>query len=59
MKETIAGVTVPDTALVHEATALVLDAHLAPEAAVVTLGVETDVLGLDLDRIGVDQRAVG
>jgi len=31
--------------------------HLAPEVAVVTLGVETDVLGLDLDEITPDQRA--
>jgi hypothetical protein len=31
--------------------------HLAPEVAVVTLGVETDVLGLDLDRITPAQRA--
>lgn len=30
--------------------------HLAPEVAVVTLGVETDVLGLDLDRIDLQQR---
>ncbi|WP_232666753.1 HD domain-containing protein [Pseudonocardia sp. TRM90224] len=34
-----------------------IPAHLAPEVAVVTLGVETDVLGLDLDEITVDQRA--
>jgi hypothetical protein len=31
--------------------------HLAPEVAVVTLGVETDVLGVDLDRITGTQRA--
>jgi hypothetical protein len=31
--------------------------HLAPEVAVVTLGVETDVLGLDLDEITDEQRA--
>ncbi|MEJ3653014.1 HD domain-containing protein [Actinomycetes bacterium KLBMP 9759] len=31
--------------------------HLAPEVALVTLGVETDVLGLDLDEITADQRA--
>jgi HD domain len=31
--------------------------HLAPEVAVVTLGVETDVLGLDLDRISEEDRA--
>ncbi|GEL25224.1 phosphohydrolase [Pseudonocardia sulfidoxydans NBRC 16205] len=31
--------------------------HLAPEVAVVTLGVETDVLGLDLDEITPEQRA--
>jgi HD superfamily phosphodiesterase len=31
--------------------------HLAPEVAVVTLGVETDVLGLDLDEITTEQRA--
>lgn len=31
--------------------------HLAPEVAVVTLGVETDVLGLDLDEITEQQRA--
>ncbi len=31
--------------------------HLPPEVAVVTLGVETDVLGLDLDEITADQRA--
>lgn len=31
--------------------------HLAPEVAVVTLGVETDVLGLRLDRIEPDRRA--
>jgi len=31
--------------------------HLAPEVAVVTLGVETDVLGLELDRITPEQRA--
>ncbi|MBE1875350.1 HD domain-containing protein [Myceligenerans pegani] len=31
--------------------------HLAPETAVVTLGVETDVLGLDLDQITEQQRA--
>ncbi|MFC5186888.1 HD domain-containing protein [Actinomadura harenae] len=30
--------------------------HLAPEVAVVTLGVETDVLGLDLDEITEKQR---
>ncbi|HEY4022718.1 MAG TPA: HD domain-containing protein, partial [Pseudonocardiaceae bacterium] len=30
--------------------------HLAPEVAVVTLGVETDVLGLDLDQITDEQR---
>ena len=29
---------------------------LAPEVAVVTLGVETDVLGLDLDEVTTDQR---
>lgn len=29
--------------------------HLAPEVAVVTLGVETDVLGLDLDEITDEQ----
>ncbi|MFJ3284864.1 HD domain-containing protein [Streptomyces sp. NPDC086669] len=31
--------------------------HLAPEVGVVTLGVETDVLGLDLDEITGAQRA--
>lgn len=31
--------------------------HLEPEVAVVTLGVETDVLGLDLDQITDEQRA--
>jgi hypothetical protein len=31
--------------------------HLAPEVAVVTLGVETDVLGFDLDEITGRQRA--
>ncbi|WP_432871372.1 HD domain-containing protein [Microbispora rosea] len=31
--------------------------HMAPEVAVVTLGVETDVLGLELDQITPDQRA--
>jgi hypothetical protein len=31
--------------------------HLAPEVAVVTLGVETDVLGLELDEITDQQRA--
>ncbi|MGD9989496.1 HD domain-containing protein [Pseudonocardia sp.] len=31
--------------------------HLAPEVAVVTLGVEADVLGLDLDEITPGQRA--
>ncbi|MEV4294096.1 HD domain-containing protein [Microbispora rosea] len=31
--------------------------HLAPETAVVTLGVETDVLGFDLDQITDQQRA--
>lgn len=31
--------------------------HLAPEVAVVTLGVETDVLGLELDEITPEQRA--
>ncbi|MUL46741.1 HD domain-containing protein [Mycobacterium sp. CBMA293] len=31
--------------------------HLAPEVAVVSLGVETDVLGLDLDEITAQQRA--
>ncbi|MEV6741715.1 HD domain-containing protein [Streptomyces sp. NPDC051104] len=31
--------------------------HLAPEVAVVTLGVETDVLGLDLEQITPVQRA--
>jgi HD superfamily phosphodiesterase len=31
--------------------------HLAPEVAVVSLGVETDVLGLDLDEITDEQRA--
>jgi hypothetical protein len=31
--------------------------HLEPEVAVVTLGVETDVLGLDLDEITEEQRA--
>lgn len=30
--------------------------HLAPEVAVVTLGVETDVLGLNLDRITAQDR---
>lgn len=30
--------------------------HLAPEVAVVTLGVETDVLGLELDQITDEQR---
>ncbi|MFC5063635.1 HD domain-containing protein [Actinomycetospora atypica] len=30
--------------------------HLSPEVAVVTLGVETDVLGLDLDEITPEQR---
>ena len=31
--------------------------HLAPETAVVTLGVETDVLGFDLTQITDQQRA--
>jgi HD superfamily phosphodiesterase len=31
--------------------------HLEPEVAVVTLGVESDVLGLDLDEISVSERA--
>lgn len=31
--------------------------HLAPETAVVTLGVETDVLGFELDQITDQQRA--
>lgn len=31
--------------------------HLEPEVAVVTLGVETDVLGFDLDQITDEQRA--
>ncbi|QNK81932.1 HD domain-containing protein [Nakamurella sp. PAMC28650] len=31
--------------------------HLSPEVAVVTLGVEADVLGLDLDQITEQQRA--
>jgi hypothetical protein len=31
--------------------------HLGPEVAVVTLGVETDVLGLELDRISEADRA--
>ena len=31
--------------------------HLGPAVAVVTLGVETDVLGLDLDEITEEQRA--
>ncbi|MDR3664673.1 MAG: HD domain-containing protein [Mycobacterium sp.] len=31
--------------------------HLVPEVAVVSLGVETDVLGLDLDEITDEQRA--
>ncbi|HEX4224043.1 MAG TPA: HD domain-containing protein [Pseudonocardiaceae bacterium] len=31
--------------------------HLAPEVAVVTLGVETDVIGLALDEITAEQRA--
>ncbi|MFG2037523.1 HD domain-containing protein [Dactylosporangium sp. NPDC048998] len=31
--------------------------HLAPEVAVVTLGVETDVLGFDLDQISPADRA--
>ncbi|MEX5258019.1 HD domain-containing protein [Kocuria arenosa] len=31
--------------------------HLAPEVAIVTLGVETDVLGLDLDQITEEDRA--
>jgi hypothetical protein len=31
--------------------------HLAPEVAVVTLGVETDVLGLDLEQISEEDRA--
>jgi HD superfamily phosphodiesterase len=31
--------------------------HLAPEVGIVTLGVETDVLGLDLDRISAEHRA--
>lgn len=31
--------------------------HLAPEVAVVTLGVETDVLGLGLDELTDEQRA--
>lgn len=31
--------------------------HLAPEVAVVTLGVETDVLGLELEQITPEQRA--
>lgn len=31
--------------------------HLAPEVAVVSLGVETDVLGLDLNEITDEQRA--
>lgn len=36
-----------------------LPMHLAPEIAVVTLGVETDVLGFDLDQITEDEiRAV-
>ncbi|MQY40199.1 hypothetical protein SRB17_82300 [Streptomyces sp. RB17] len=31
--------------------------HLAPEVSVVTLGVETDVLGLELEQITPEQRA--
>jgi HD superfamily phosphodiesterase len=31
--------------------------HLPPEVAVVSLGVETDVLGLDLEQITAEQRA--
>jgi HD superfamily phosphodiesterase len=31
--------------------------HLVPEVAIVTLGVETDVLGFDLDEITSEQRA--
>lgn len=31
--------------------------HLAPEVAVVSLGVETDVLGLDLEQITAEERA--
>ncbi len=34
-----------------------IPAHLAPEVLVVTLGVETDVLGLDLHEITDDQKA--
>jgi HD superfamily phosphodiesterase len=34
-----------------------IPAHMAPEIALVTAGVEADVLGLGLDRISADERA--
>ena len=37
-------------------TAPEVPVHMEPEVAVVTLGVEADVLGFDLDQIGVEDR---
>jgi HD superfamily phosphodiesterase len=55
------GIGDDDTQLVWTAIALhttpEVPAHMAPEIALVTAGVEADVLGLGLDRISADERA--
>jgi HD superfamily phosphodiesterase len=55
------GIGDDETRLVWTAIALhttpEIPAHMAPEIALVTAGVEADVLGLGLDRISADERA--
>jgi HD superfamily phosphodiesterase len=55
------GIGADETQLVWTAIALhttpEIPAHMAPEIALVTAGVEADVLGLGLDRISADERA--
>lgn len=55
------GIGDGETQLVWTAIALhttpEIPAHMAPEIALVTAGVEADVLGLGLDRISADERA--
>lgn len=55
------GIGADETQLVWTAIALhttpEIPQHLAPEIALVTAGVEADVLGLGLDRISADERA--
>ena len=54
--QTAAGVTIPDTKLAREATELVRE-FMEPEVALVTAGVEYDVLGIGYHDISDADRA--